>query len=157
MKRIVTVLTLFALLAVAGPAAAKPRTLHYSGETHAGLPMQFALKGNRIFGLDGYISTTCAPTKGVPVTRRIEFDPPGSFRLGRTSKVSRTEHITWWGDTTFHYRISSTRIGRRWHVKLHVNYSYVQFLLPGGGEVDQTGYVCQGDDKFTFKARGTRR
>lgn len=157
MKRIVTVISLLALLTVAGPAAAKPKTLTYTGETHAGLPMQFSLKKDRIFGIDGYVNTICAPTKGVPISRRIEFDPPGSFRLGRTTKVSRTEHVTWWGDTTFNYRVASVRIGRRWHVKLHVNYSYVQFLLPGGGEIDQTGYVCQGDDKFTFKAQGARR
>jgi hypothetical protein len=154
MKRIVIAISLFAVLAAAAPASAKPRTLHYSGKTDAGNSMSFSLKGKRMFAIDGYVTTTCAPTKGTPITRLREFNPPGSFRLGRTRSVSHTEHIDWWGDTTFNYKVTlKKRKGRTWQAKLHVNYSYEQFLLPGGGEVDQTLYVCQGDDSFTFKAQ----
>jgi hypothetical protein len=153
MKRIVTGLSLVALLAVAAPASAKQKALHYSGKTDAGNSISFSLKGKRVFDIDGYVTTTCVPTKGTPTTRPGEFNPPGSFRLGRARKVSHTKYVSWWGDTQFNYKVAITkRKGGIWLAKLHVNYSYVQFLLPGGGEVDQTLFVCQGDDSFTFRS-----
>jgi len=151
MKRAATALSLIAMLAVAGPAAAKPK--YYSGTTDDGDRMAFTLKGKRISNIDGYIRVTCVPTSGVPRTNMTEFAPTGSFRLGKTRKTKLTKHVDWWGDTTFHYKVGSKKVGRnKWKVKLHLNFSYVQFSLPGGGQVDQTGYVCQGDDSFTFKA-----
>ena len=151
-KRVATVLFLIALLAAAAPASAKQKPQHYSGTTDNENTISFSMKGKRIYNIDGYFSTLCVPTRGAPTTRAIEFHPPGSFRLGRTRKTKLTEYVSWWGDTTFHYRISSKKQRRgRWKVKLHVNYSFTQFLLPGGGGVDQTLYVCQGDDTFTFK------
>jgi hypothetical protein len=154
MKRIAAVaLALIALLAAAaGPAAAKQKTLYYSGKTEDGNSIRFALKGNRISNINGYVTTTCVPTSGTPRTRPGEFNPPGGFRLGSTRKVSATRYVSYWGDTKFNYKVSSRkRKGGVWLVKLHVNYSYVQYLLPGGGQVDQTLYICQGDDSFTFK------
>jgi hypothetical protein len=152
MKRILTAISLLALLAVAAPASAKPKTAYYDGKTEAGSSLSLKLKGKRISDMRGYITTTCVPHKGTPITRTHEFKPPGSFRLGKTRKASRTEHITWWGDTTFHYKVTVKRWkGRIWVAKLHVNFSYTQFLLPGGGEVDQILYICQGDDSFAFR------
>jgi hypothetical protein len=151
LKRIVTGLSLVALLAVAAPASAKQKTVYYKGKTRYGNSISFALKGNRISKIDGWVTTTCVPTKGTPTTRPAEFHPPGSFRLGRTRKTSLTEYVSWWGDTTFNYKVSlKKQKGNVWLAKLHMNYSYTQFLLPGGGDVDQILYVCQGDDSFTF-------
>ena len=153
MKRAVTALSLIALLATAGPAAAKPKTQHYTGKTDAGNSMSFSLKGKRILNIDGYVSATCVPSRGTPRTGITEFAPPGAFRLGRTRKTSLTKYVSWWGDTKFNYKVSSKKKGRRgWKVKLHVNYSYVQYTTPGGGQVNQKLYVCQGDDSFSFKA-----
>ena len=150
-KLVVTTLFVIALLVAAAPASAKGKTKHYSGKTDSGNPMSFSMKGKRIFNIDGYVSAVCVPTRGTPRTGMTGFDPPGSFRLGRTRKTKKTEYISWWGDTTFHYKVSSKKRGRSWKVKLHVNYSYTQYTTPGGGQVNQVGYVCQGDDSFSFK------
>ena len=152
MKRAVTALSLIALLATAGPAAAKPpKTLHLSGTTDSGNAISFSMKGKRMSKINTSVPTVCVPTKGRPRTRTTSFHPRGAFRLGRTRKTSTTERIDWWGDTTFNYTVSSKKVGRRkWKVKLHVNYSYVDYTLLGGGYVDQTGFVCQGDDTVTL-------
>jgi hypothetical protein len=151
MKGIATAIALIALLVAAAPASAKEKTGYYDGKTDSGEPLSFAIKGKRIFDIEGYITGTCVPTSGTPIARSHEFNPPGSFRLGRTRKVSRTQYVSWWGDTTFNYNVSIKKLkGRVWAAKLHVNYSYVQSLLLGGGDVDQTVFVCQGDDTFRF-------
>ncbi|MEA2449879.1 MAG: hypothetical protein QOG63_1811 [Thermoleophilaceae bacterium] len=152
MKRIVTAAALIALLVVAAPASAKQKTQHYSGKTDDGNSISFSLKGNRISDIHGYVTTTCVPDRGTPTTGPAEFNPPGSYRLGRTRKVSETHYVSWWGDTTFNDKISiKKRRGGIWAAKLHTNYSYIQYLLPGGGQVDRILFVCQGDDGFSFK------
>jgi hypothetical protein len=152
MKRIVTGVALLAVLAVAGPASAAQKAGYYNGKTDDGNSMRMTLKGKRLSAIDGYVTTTCVPAHGVPTTRPGQFNPPGSFKLGTTRKVSVTRHVDWWGDTTFNYTISVKKLKPRiWVAKLSVNYGYVQYLLPGGGQVDQIANVCQGNDKFTFK------
>jgi hypothetical protein len=150
-KRIVTAIAALALLVAAAPATAKQKTYYYDGKTVAGESLAFAMKGKRISDISGYISTTCVPTSGTPIVRTGEFNPPGSFRLGRSRKVSHTEYISYWGDVTKNYRISITKgKGRVWTAKLHVNFSYTQVIPVGDGQLDQTLYVCQGDDAFKF-------
>jgi hypothetical protein len=150
--RIATAVASIALLVAAGPAAAKQKTYHYSGKTDSGDSMSFDLKGKRISNIHGYVPTTCVPTHGTPVSRSGEFNPPGSFKLGTTRKTSETHRIDWWGDTTFNHEVSSfKKKGKTYVVKLKLNFSYIQYLLPGGGQVDQIPYICQGSDSFTFK------
>jgi hypothetical protein len=149
--RITTALALLAL-AVAAPASAKQKTYHYSGKTDDGNSMSFDLTGKRVSNLDGYVTTTCVPDRGTPRTSPGEFTPPGSFRLGRTRKASETRYVSYWGDTTFNYKVSIKKRSKHvWVADLHSNYSYIQYLLPGGGQVDQILYICQGDDSFSFK------
>ena len=151
MRRIAA-FALLAVLAVAAPASAKSKPAYYNGKTDDGNSMSMTLKGKRLSHINGYVTTTCVPAHGTPTISAREFNPPGSFRLGSTRKVSVTRHVDWWGDTTFNYKVTVKRLKRHiWVAKLNVNYGYVQFLLPGGGQVDQIATVCQGDDKFTFR------
>ena len=154
MKRIVSALVVIALLAVAGPATAKPKTLHYSGETDAGQPISFDLTGKRMKNLRGSVAGTCVPSSGYSRTRPVQFNPPGSFRLGKTRKASETHYVSWWGDTTFNYKVSIKKRGKKkWFADLHVNYSYTEYNPLGGGAVDTTLWICQGDDSFDFKTK----
>lgn len=154
MKRItIPAIALLALLVAATPAAAKPqKTYHYEGETDAGQSISFDLTGKRLSGFDGYISTTCVPTHGVPLTFSTEFNPPGSYAFGKTRKASGTEYMSYKGDVTKNYEITvkEDRNGL-WYVDLHVDYSYEEVTGSSGLELEQRFYICQGDDGFGFK------
>jgi hypothetical protein len=151
MKRLVSAIALIALFVTAAPAAAKPKTLYYDGKTVAGNSVSFAIQGKRIFAVKGYVTSTCVPTHGTPRVSADEFNPPGSFALGRTRKASKTEFISYRGDVTKNYEVDLTKVkGRVWTAKLHVNYSYEEVTFGTFGELVQTFYVCQGDDAFKF-------
>lgn len=148
-------LALLALFAVAAPAAAtaKPaQVAHYEGETDDGEEISFDLIGKRLSGFDGYISTTCVPTHGTPLTATTEFNPPGSYLLGKTGKASNTEYISYKGDVTKNYTIELKQDRRNHYVAgIHVNYSYEEVTGSSGLELEQHFYICQGDDSFDFK------
>lgn len=154
MKRItITAIALLALI-VAAPASAKPaKTFHYEGETEAGSSISFDLTGKRVSDIDGYITTTCIPTHGVPLTASTEFNPPGSYALGQTRKSSGTEYMSYKGDVTKNYTIT-IKPGRNgiWVADISVNYSYEEVSGSSGLELEQHFYICQGDDEFTFRA-----
>jgi hypothetical protein len=152
MKRIAAAAALIALL-VAAPASAKLKTLYYDGETVDGNSLSFTLTGNRISEIDGYVTTTCVSGQGgTPRLSPGEFNPPGAFVFGRTRKVSKTEYMSYKGDVTKNYTITvKQKKGRVWTADLHVNYSYSEIIPVGVGELDQTFYVCQGDDEFDFR------
>jgi hypothetical protein len=78
MKRMIAALALIALLVTAAPAAAKPKTLYYDGETLAGNSLSFAMTGKRIHDVSGYVTSTCVPTHGAPRVSADEYNPPGS-------------------------------------------------------------------------------
>ncbi len=150
-RTVATALALIVVLVVAAPASAKQKTLYYKGKTERGNPLSFQLKGKRISKISGYVAGVCVPSRGTPRTGNTSFDPPGSFRLGRTGKASLTRYVSWWGDTQFNHKVSvKKQRGRNWIAKLHVNYSYTQFNTLGGGAVSRTRYICQGDDKYRF-------
>lgn len=151
MKRLITGLALIALLVTVAPAAAKPKTLYYDGKTDAGNSLSFSMAGDRIFDLEGYVTTTCVPTHGTPRVAPGEFNPPGSFTLGRSRKVSHTEFVSYRGDVTKNYKVSFSKgKGRVWTAKLAVNYSYEEITFGPYSELVQTFYICQGDDSFKF-------
>ncbi len=71
--------------------------------------------------------------------------------LRPASQVSHTEFISYRGDVTKNYTISIKKgKGRVWVADLHVNYSYEEVVPTGPGELDQSFYICQGDDAFRF-------
>lgn len=157
MKRLsiaIAAIAALALLVAAAPAAAakpKPKTLYYDGKTVAGEELSFAMTGKQITDVNGYISTTCVPTHGSPVTWSTEFDPPGSFALGKSRKASDTEFMAYKGDVTKNYEISFEKgKGRLWIAHLHVNYSYEEVFFGYGSEIEQSFFICQGDDEFRF-------
>lgn len=155
MKRTtITALALLALLIGAVPAtAAKPRGIHYEGETESGQSIGFTLTGKRISELDGYVMTTCVPTHGTPVTYSTEFNPPGSFALGRSRKASGTEYMAYKGDVKKNYEIT-VRQGRNrlWIADIHIDFSYEEVLPGTFGELEEKFYICQGDDSFSLRA-----
>ena len=151
MKRTIAGLALIALLVVVSPAAAKPKTLYYDGKTVAGNSLSFAIKGKRIFDVKGYVTSTCVPTHGTPRVSADEFDPPGSFVLGKTRKASKTEYMYYRGDVTKNYKVGISKLkGRVWVAKLDVNYSYEEVAFGTFSEIVQTFYICQGSDSFKF-------
>jgi hypothetical protein len=153
MKRIAIAIALVALLALAAPAAAKPKpkALYYDGETVAGNTFQFALTGKRVTDVEGYIATTCVPNHGPPLVGSGEFNPPGSFVLGKTRKASATEYMSYKGDVTKNYTISiKKKKGRLWIADLHYNYSYEEVVGVSSAELETRLYICQGDDEFRF-------
>lgn len=156
MKRITTgTIALLALLVAAAPAAAKPKpkALHYEGETAAGNTMEFTLTGKRLSGINGYIAVNCVPTHGPPLSFSDEFDPPGSFVLGKSRKASATEYMSYKGDVTKNFTVDVKSDRRNhWIADIHVDFSYEEVVPVGVGELDQRFYVCQGDDSFSFKA-----
>ena len=150
-------ITALALLVAAAPAAAKPAQTHYEGETDGGQEISFDLTGKRLSGFDGYISTTCVPTHGVPLTFSTEFNPPGSFVFGKTGKASNTEYMSYKGDVTKNYTVDIRPAGKRWTVGIHVNFSYEEVTGSSGLELEQHFYICQGDDSFSFKIEKPKR
>src|SRR5690349_11486110 len=106
MSRLLTILGSLSLAAAALPAAAsaadsvpakqdpaarapgaapdRARPVTYRGKTHAGDPISFKLAGSRVTGLSAYVPTVCLATDGLPLSGTDPFDPPGSFRIGRT-------------------------------------------------------------------------
>jgi hypothetical protein len=154
MKRAtIAALALLSLLAAAAPAAAKTKSLHYQGETEEGRSVAFALTGKRISEIDSSILTTCVPTHGTPVTYSTEFDPPGSFALGKSRKATGTEYMAYKGDVTKNYEVT-IRPGRRhlWIADMSINFSYEEVMYGGFGELEQRFYICQGNDSFSFRA-----
>jgi hypothetical protein len=151
MKRTIAALALIALLLTAAPAAAKPKTLYYDGKTVDGNSLSFAIQGKRIFDIDGYVTSTCVPTHGTPRVSADEFNPPGSFALGKTRKASKTEFVSYRGDVTKNYEVSIHKLkGRVWVADLDLNYSYEEVTFGSFSELVQTFYICQGDDEFKF-------
>lgn len=147
-------IALIGLLVVAAPAAAagKQKTLYYDGETVAGNSLSFSLTGKRVSGIDGYVPATCVPNHGPPLAFSAEFNPPGSFVLGKTRKASATEYMSYKGDVTKNYTVTikKKKKGRLWIADLHVNYSYEEVVGVSSGELEARFYVCQGDDEFRF-------
>lgn len=152
MKKSIAALALVALLVVAAPAAAKPKTYYYDGKTVDGQSLSFSLTGKRISDIDGTLLATCTPTHGSSLPLLTYFTPPGSFVLGKTRKVSDVEFISYKGDVTKNYTVSVRKVkGRVWSADLHVNYSYEEVVPVGPGELDQSFYICQADDEFLFR------
>ncbi len=152
MKRIITALSLLALLAFATSASAAPQKLYYSGQTQAGEEFSMAITGKRLSELNGYVLATCIPTHGTPMTMSVAFNPPGSFALGSTRKTTGVEELPLTGEVTKNYTVTMTKKkGHVWAADLSVNFSYEQVFVGDSGEFEQTFYICQADDGFLFK------
>jgi hypothetical protein len=83
-----------ALSIVAAAPAADAAT--YKGKTDGGGKIGFRLSDNRISGVNGAVPTVCLETMGSYQSRAgVElYQPPGSFRLGRTAQVKALQPAT---------------------------------------------------------------
>jgi hypothetical protein len=153
MKRLTAAIACLALLVVAAPAAAKPKTLYASGDTQGGEPLSITLKGKRMLITDGLIMTTCVPTHGTPMSYTVPVDPPGSFVLGGPArKVTSVEYMPYKGDVEKNFTIQVSRQSKRiWKADIEVNFSYEEVTFGDFSELVQRFYICQGNDKFLFK------
>lgn len=142
-----------ACLAAASPAAmAKSHGVTYAGKTRDGDPISFMLlNGSKVTKLKGYVPTLCGSTEGFPMHGTDPFDPPGSFPLGRTTKVTAKRPNAIWNtsDVTKNFVISFKR-GRKgaYTMKLHVDYSFLFIVY--SYPISSRPYVCTGDSQATF-------
>jgi hypothetical protein len=140
--------------ATASPQAAQDRArpVVYHGKTHAGDPISFKVTGSRVSGLSAFVPTVCLATDGLPLSGTDPFDPPGSFRIGRTGKATAKRDNAIWNTSkvTKHFRVTLKR--QRSGVlsgKLHVDYSFLQILFTY--PISSRPYVCSGDTTFRLR------
>lgn len=154
-------LTLSALAAAAIAAGAAPtamaKGLNYSGTTRDGDPMSFTLVGKKLTHIKAYVPTLCGSTDGQPMHGTDPFDPPGSFPLFRTTKVTATRPNAIWNTNvvTKNFVVSFKR-GRHNVVTgtLHSDFSFLYLVY--SYPITSRPYVCTGDTKFTFRLPAKR-
>jgi hypothetical protein len=148
-----TIAALAAALIAAGAApAAMAKPLYYSGKTRDGDPMSFTLAGKKLTHVKASVPTLCGSTDGFPMNGTDPFDPPGSFPLFKTTKVTAKRPNAIWNtaDVTKNFVVSFKR-GRHNVITgtLHSDFSFL-FLVYSYPITSRT-YVCTGDTKFTFR------
>ena len=149
-----TILAALALGAAALPAAAGAKATAYHGKTRDGDPISFKISGSRISNLSAFVPTLCLPTEGLPLSGTDPFDPPGTFRVGRTTQVTAKRPNAIWdtSDVTKNFSVSAKR-SRTGRVtgKLHVDYSFLQLVWTY--PMSSRPYVCTGDTTFKLMPR----
>jgi hypothetical protein len=149
-------LTISALAAAAIAAGAAPaamaKGINYAGKTRDGDPMSFTLVGKKLTHIKAYVPTLCGSTDGFPMNGSDPFDPPGSFPLYRTTKVTAKRPNAIWNtsDVTKNFVVSFKR-GRHSVITgtLHSDFSFL--FLVYSDPITSRPYVCTGDTKFTFQ------
>jgi hypothetical protein len=148
------ILAALALGAAALPAAAGAKTTSYHGKTRDGDPISFKIAGSRITKLSAFVPTLCLSTSGSPMSGTDPFDPPGSFRLGRTTKVTATRPNAIWdtSDVTKNFFVTAKRDRAGWvSGKLHVDYSFLELVWTY--PMSSRPRVCIGDTTFKLAPR----
>jgi hypothetical protein len=154
LTRRLTSSALAAVMIAAGAApAAMAKGVNYAGKTRDGDPMSFTLVGNKLTKLKAYVPAACGSTHGFPMEGTDPFDPPGSFPLSRTTKVSAKRPNAIWrtADVTKNFVVSFKR-DRHSIITgtLHSDFSFL-FIDFGTYPISSHPYVCTGDTKFTFQ------
>ncbi len=135
-------------------AVAKAKTHAYRGRTRAGDPISFKVVGGRITKLSAFVPTLCLAIHGPPMSGTDPFDPPGSFRIGHTSKAKAKRPNAIWNtsDVTKNFSVTTKRDrSGRISGKLHVDYSFLQLLYTY--PMSARPYVCTGDTTFRLTRR----
>jgi hypothetical protein len=110
---------------------AKSHPVYYAGKTRDGDPISFALNGTTINKLKAYVPALCGSTDGFPMHGSDPFDPPGSFPLSKTTKVTAKRHNAIWNtsDVTKNFVVSFKRgAGGIITGKLHSDFSFLMIL-----------------------------
>jgi hypothetical protein len=135
--------------AVAAPAA---DAATYKGTTEGGGRISFRLAGGAISRINGAVPTVCLESMGSYQSRSgVElFQPPGSFRLGRTAQVKALQPaaMNQGINATKTYTVSTRRSGRRVTGRLRLSFS---FLRPGPSIYQSFIYVCSSSVSFSAK------
>jgi hypothetical protein len=140
------------MIAAGAAPAAMAKGVRYAGNTRDGDPMSFTLVGNKLTKLKAYVPTLCGSTDGSPMNGTDPFDPPGSFPLSRTTKVTAKRPNTIWrtSDVTKNFVVSFKR-GRHNIItgRLHSDFSFLFIVY--SYPISSRPYVCTGDTTFTFQ------
>jgi hypothetical protein len=134
--------------------AARAKAATYRGKTRDGDPISFRVAGSHISHLSAYVPTLCLATEGLPMSGTDPFDPPGSFRIGGTQKVTATRPNAIWNtsDVTKNFFVTSKRDrSGRIAGKLHVDYSFLELIWTY--PMSSRPYVCSGDTTFKLAPR----
>jgi hypothetical protein len=134
--------------------AARAKSTVYRGRTRRGDPVSFTVVRSRITRLSAFVPTLCLATDGPPMSGTDPFDPPGSFRLGRTQKLKAKRPNAIWNtsDVTKNFSVTTKRDrSGRISGKLHVDYSFLQILYTY--PISARPYVCTGDTTFRLAPR----
>jgi hypothetical protein len=125
----------------------------YKGKTEGGGRIGFTLSGGKVSRVDGAVPAVCVETMGSYQQRAgVElFQPPGSFRLGRSAQVkalqpaAMNEGI----NATKTYTVAFNAAGRgRVSGKLRLSFS---FLRPGPSIYQSYIYMCSSSVSFSAK------
>jgi hypothetical protein len=154
-RHIRALMMMLACAAAALPAAAQAKAgVAYKGKTRDGGPISFTLSGSHLTKLTAYVPTLCLATEGTPISGTDPFDPSGSFRVGRTDKVTVTRPNAMWNtsDVTKNFFVAARRErGNRVSGRLHVDYSFLMILYTY--PISSRPYVCTGDTTFRLTPR----
>jgi hypothetical protein len=153
LTRRLTISALAAVMIAAGAApAAMAKGVSYAGKTRDGDPISFTLVGTELTKLKAYVPTLCGSTDGYPMNGTDAFDPPGSFPLSRTTKVTAKRPNTIWrtSDVTKNFVVSFKRGPHNIiTARLHSDFSFLFIVY--SYPISSRPYVCTGDTKFTFR------
>ena len=154
MKKIITTLTAFAVLAPAAPAGAA-KAVTYKGKTSSGHAVTFKLKNKRIHSLTAGIRMSCIPIQGGgrPTGGSEVFGFRGSLPVRRHQSYSFMEKPAFhYNEVTMKNDLWLKRRGKRTITgRMRLQYS---FLVPKYPIGTFTIYSCLGGG--TFKARAPR-
>jgi hypothetical protein len=141
--------------ALVGSSAAEAKTVSYKGKTSSGTSIKFKRKGSKVSKIRTAVATTCIETTGSGYTRSGSelYQPPGSFKLGKTKKVKKLQPAAMNSGikATKNYKVKVKKSGRRKiKGKLNLNFS---FLVPDLFRSLPYTYICTGSAKFSAKPK----
>ena len=153
MKKVVTALTVIALLAVAAPASAA-KAVSFKGKTSSGHPVTFKVKKGRIHDLTAGIRMSCIPIQGGgrALGGSDLFGFSGSRKIRRHDKWTfMVKPAFGFREVTTNYELWIKRRGKRaFSGRMRLQYSFLVSKYPIG---TFTVYSCLGGAKFKAKAR----
>jgi hypothetical protein len=153
LKKTLTGMVLLAVLA--GGSTAEAKSVAYKGKTSSGTSITFKRKGNKVSKIRTALSTICIETTGSGLTRAGSelYQPPGSFRLGKTKKVKKLQPaaLNQGIKATKNYTVKVRKSGKR-KIKGKLKLSY-SFLIPDLFRSLPYTYVCSASHTFTAKPK----
>ena len=153
MRKAIFALVVFWMLSAVSVAQAK--SVAYTGKTKGGHRITFKKAGNKVTRVRTGVPTVCLPTtsssfygsrSGVDL-----FNPPGSFKIGATTKRQKLQKTAMWhAEVTKYYTVKLSKKGRKVRGSLQATFSYA---LP---VIDYYGprliiYVCRSNTEFSAK------